>query len=216
MRANLRLALVQLLFALPGCATLPAKLPGPPRPSFPQLAALPPSSQINTICDSTTCGIEWQRAQVWVAKHSRMKIQLATDAVIESYNAETTLHGMYGFRVTREPRSNGRYRLDFLPICAGGYYDALYGVPRDSVVRGNDGHCWPSEEFVVRAFYHYLKTGDDALAGDPNVTWSNSLQYFPAPGGVTRAIEWGIADSTRKRPTMEASPWKYSGQGAPR
>ena len=32
------------------------------------------------------CKEEWERAQVWIARHSNMKIQLSTDVLIETYN----------------------------------------------------------------------------------------------------------------------------------
>lgn len=52
------------------------------------------------------CTAYWRRAQVWIAQNSRMKIQIATDAIIETYNVTNYLP-VYSYRVTRESKGGG-------------------------------------------------------------------------------------------------------------
>lgn len=55
------------------------------------------------------CKDKWIAAQIWVARNCDMKIQLATDAIIETYAS------LYDYeltaRVIKELIGNGRYRI---------------------------------------------------------------------------------------------------------
>lgn len=58
----------------------------------------------------------WERAQVWVAQNSRLKIQTATNVLIETYGAgsyDPTL----AMRVLKEPMGGGAYRIVFSGGC---------------------------------------------------------------------------------------------------
>lgn len=100
-------------------------------------------------CD-TTCSEQWQRAQLWLAKHSKWKIQTATDAIIQTFNP-TGYDPSYGFSVTKEPLGGGRYRITMELAC------------------GNPFGCSPKSEDVRAAFYYYVQTGNDLLAGIGNL-----------------------------------------------
>lgn len=107
-------------------------------------AALGPDAPSVVTCDSG-CRTQWERAQVWVAQHSKWKIQQATDVLIDTFNP---VDGGYGFRVTKTPTGQpGRYRIELLAACGSGKLEG----------------CYPTEDLVMRAFSRYIATGDDVL-----------------------------------------------------
>jgi hypothetical protein len=68
-------------------------------------------------CDGKeACDAAWEAAQVWVAQNSRLKIQTATNVLIETYGG-----GQYdptlSMRVLKEPSGNGKYRIVFSGGC---------------------------------------------------------------------------------------------------
>jgi hypothetical protein len=97
------------------------------------------------VCDSG-CASEWQRAQLWVAKHSRWKIQTATDVLLQTYNP-SGYEPTYGFTATKEPLVGGKYRISLAMDC------------------GNPLGCDSRREDIQAAFYYYVATGNDVLAG---------------------------------------------------
>jgi len=109
--------------------------------------ALAPAASVGTSveCDSG-CTVEWQRAQLWLAKHATMKVQTATDVLLQTYNPPED-HPQYGFSVTKEPIGAGRYRIATEIFCQN-----LIG-------------CSPRKEDVRNALLYYVKTGDDLIAG---------------------------------------------------
>ncbi len=62
------------------------------------------------------CDAAWEAAQVWVAQNSRLKIQTATNVLIETYGS-----GQYdptlAMRVLKEPQGSGKYRIVFSGGC---------------------------------------------------------------------------------------------------
>jgi hypothetical protein len=96
-------------------------------------------------CDSG-CKPEWERAQLWLAKHSSMKVQIATDVMLETYNS-TGYDPVYSFTVTKEPAGGGRYRIAARLTC------------------GNPLGCDPNAGDIQDAYLYYVKTGKDVLAG---------------------------------------------------
>lgn len=111
----------------------------------PPLQLGPAASAGPVVCD-TNCKVAWERAQLWIVKHSKMKVQTATDVLVQTYNPES-MKSEYGFTATREPVSNGQYRITLAAYCA----DPLIG-------------CNPRPEDVVAAFNYYVATGKDVLA----------------------------------------------------
>ena len=92
------------------------------------------------------CKLEWERAQLWLTKHSKWKIQTSSDVVIQTYNPVNS-DVSYGFTVTKEPQERGAYSLSMDLVC------------------GNPLGCDPLAADVRRAFYHYAATGEDLLTG---------------------------------------------------
>ena len=143
-----------MLVCVTGCAgwkqlnTLPA--PAPRVVSRPAAWVAPPET--TAVCEYGACKEYWERAQVWVAHHSLWTIQTATDVLIQTGSPGAGDLG-YAFTVTRDPLGEGRYRIVVDPYCAG--------------TAGSD--CTPSPRDVARAFYHYVLTGEDVLAGAPSV-----------------------------------------------
>ncbi len=64
------------------------------------------------------CSVYWRRAQVWVARNSAMKIQTATDAMIETFNPQPNTQ-QRGYRVLRMPQEDGAERIMISSGCAG-------------------------------------------------------------------------------------------------
>jgi hypothetical protein len=112
-------------------------------PSAANEAALAPARAVGPIveCDSG-CKPEWERAQVWIAKHSNMKIQTATDLMIQTYTS-VDYSTYLDFTVVKEPVGAGRYRITARTHCA-----AMFG-------------CSPSEDDTRSTLLYYIKTGTD-------------------------------------------------------
>lgn len=96
-------------------------------------------------CDAS-CTLEWQRAQLWLAKHSAWKIQSSSEVIIQTYNG-TQYSPTYAFNVTKEPTGSGTYRISMGLAC------------------GNALGCNPNALDVRTAFLYYVKTGKDVLVG---------------------------------------------------
>jgi len=62
------------------------------------------------------CAFRWRRAHFWIAENASLKIQTASDVVIETYNAPPYSAG-WAFRATREPRTATTERITLWPSC---------------------------------------------------------------------------------------------------
>jgi hypothetical protein len=121
---------VLALAFLAGCATQPAV-------TADEIA----EANVPLTCDSDAqCTLYWRRAQAWVAINSRMKIQLATDTVIETYNP-VNHDPVYAFRFVRTPQSAGPERIMVYVACGN-----MIGCPE------------PKERVVIR-LKRYVRTG---------------------------------------------------------
>ncbi len=129
------LFLISLIFF--GCASTSPRL----------AAALAPAAGIgNNVSCQEGCREEWERAQLWIAKHSMWKIQTATDVLIQTFSPmrqETS----YGFSIMKEPAGSGNYTIIMDLQC------------------GNALGCSPKPIDVRNAFYYYVKHGKDLIAG---------------------------------------------------
>lgn len=116
-----------LVIALTGCASTPDN------PAMSAEAAEP------LLCSNKPqCDAYWQRAQVWVASNSNYRIQVATDAIIETYGPYTG-KAQLAFRVTRVPNADGSARILILPAC-----DGLLG-------------CYPTRTAAVIDFKRFVR-----------------------------------------------------------
>lgn len=144
-RAVACVSLLSLSAVGSGCAS---------KTSAPMLAALAavPAVPTPSVCDATSCKEQWERAQVWVAKHSRWKIQTATEVQIATFNptGDVAERASYGMSVLKEPAEGGRSRITLSLSCGS-------TSPMIS--------CDPKPVDIQRAFYHYIQTGKDVLEG---------------------------------------------------
>lgn len=62
------------------------------------------------------CKAKWDAAQIFVVKHAEMKIQIATDVLIETYNAPGSSTAI-AIRITKEPLGGGQYQLVMSAPC---------------------------------------------------------------------------------------------------
>lgn len=95
-RMKTKLVLVAVLL-LSACAV--PRNPTPPAPSDADLI----DSKVSLRCmQKDQCDRWWRTAQVWVVKNSGYKVQFATDAILQTYNA-TSGNGDWAFQITRVP-----------------------------------------------------------------------------------------------------------------
>lgn len=91
---------------LAGCATKP-----PPSEADVAEAYAP------LVCvGAQQCTEWWRRSQVWVANNSGFKIQILSDAIIETYNPPN-YSLRWAFSVTREPIGEGKEQIKIAPNC---------------------------------------------------------------------------------------------------
>ena len=62
------------------------------------------------------CQAMWRRSQVWIAENSGWKIQIATDAIIETYNPPEGSRKRF-YRITRESVGGGREQIKIASGC---------------------------------------------------------------------------------------------------
>lgn len=109
--------------------------------------ALAPAANIgNSVTCQNSCGDEWDRSQLWLARHSKWKIQTSSNVLLQTYNP-VDYDPSYGFTVMKEPRGGGAYTIRLALIC------------------GNLLGCDPNPLQVSKAFYYYVLTGTDLLEG---------------------------------------------------
>jgi hypothetical protein len=65
---------------------------------------------IPTCSGEKDCAAKWERAQLWVAKNSDMKLQITTSVLIQTFSAPRESDSV-GFTVTKEPTGDGAYRI---------------------------------------------------------------------------------------------------------
>ena len=69
------------------------------------------------ICyDEMDCRNKWSAAQIWVARNCRMKIQIVTDTIIETYGPPEYSTKLAA-TVIKEPVGNGRYQIIISTWC---------------------------------------------------------------------------------------------------
>lgn len=101
------IALIVMYGLLSGCATY--------RPTSPAWIA----------CDGSRCDELWSRAQVWVAKHSAYRIQIANDNIIQTYGPMSG-DASPAYSITREREGAGA-KIIIHAIC----YDSGLGCMYD-------------------------------------------------------------------------------------
>jgi uncharacterized protein YceK len=120
-----------------GCAGVSKRL-------APKLEDIPDGGRV--VCESP-CAVEWQRAQAWLVKHSKWKLQIATDELLVTYDP-SMYDVSFGFTVTKRPERDGYSSIQLAAECA------------------NSWGCNPSRSDVNRLFSHYVEHGEDLLEGE--------------------------------------------------
>jgi hypothetical protein len=105
----------------------------------------------NIFC-SGSCELEMSRAEYWINKHSKLKIQRVTKNTIETYNPYQGKQ--YGFMVMKEPIGSNQYKIN---VNVSTYAPILEDIsPKDT----------------KKALIHYIKTGEDLATGFNGITSS--------------------------------------------
>jgi len=71
---------------------------------------------IPTCGSESECREKWSAAQAWVVNNSGMKIQIATDTIIETFNPVRGMTNLAA-RVVKEPLGGGKYRMVIRTWC---------------------------------------------------------------------------------------------------
>ena len=96
---TMRIALAALI-VLSACAS---RGPMPAAPTDADLI----DSKVPLRCTSKEqCDRWWRAAQVWVVKNSGYKVQVATDAILQTFNAASG-NSSWAFQITRSPHLDG-------------------------------------------------------------------------------------------------------------
>ena len=107
------------------------------------------------ICKGASCKNAWAKTQLWINKHSLMKIQIMNDYLLQTYNPTKY---QYSFNASKEPIGNNSHKIK-LEVTGGSIY-----------TQG-------STLVVEKSLYYYLKTGKDLLSPIPNgMFWSSTIQ----------------------------------------
>jgi len=111
-----RLLAFVFVVALASCAVERRNLPAPP--SDADMA----DSKVPLHCkDKEQCDRWWRTAQVWAVKNAGYKVQIATDAILQTYNP-TSERGGWAFQITRQPRLEGGEVFEIDASCGRGRY----------------------------------------------------------------------------------------------
>jgi hypothetical protein len=89
------------------------------------------------ICkDKITCGKVFALAQIYAREHSDMKIQVATDTIVDTYNP--TEDGKIGISIVKAPRSGTSELILITPTCKGenGSYETICRSKRTRIYAG--------------------------------------------------------------------------------
>lgn len=119
--------------ALSGCASgMVGQAAAPPSAADIADAAVPVRCMTAAQCDRW-----WRAAQVWLVSNSSLKLQIATDAVLQTYSP-TPQFPRWALTITRSPHLDGGELLEIRVDCLRGYA------------------CAPAYESVVADFKRYV------------------------------------------------------------
>jgi hypothetical protein len=96
------------------------------------------------VCE-TDCRVEWPRAEAWLHRHARLKVQPPSDTIVQTVGI-TRRYPLYAFVATRSTLPENRHVIRVALTCGNG----LMG-------------CKPSGDEVRRAFLHFVSPGEDLL-----------------------------------------------------
>ncbi len=102
MKSKIFLFSMIIVVLLNGCATTQGKKASAQMNEF--------KRSIPTCSGAADCQAKWEAAQFWVVKNSPMKLQTATNVIIQTYNSPKNSRKLAA-TVTKEPLGNGKYRI---------------------------------------------------------------------------------------------------------
>lgn len=100
-------------------------------------------------CKGASCKNDWVKTQLWIHKHSKTKIQIANDIIIQTHSHKDA----FSFAATKEPIGNSTYKIK-LELSGGSMYTS-----------GN------KKRQLEKTLYYYLKTGKDLLVPVPTTSF---------------------------------------------
>ncbi len=69
------------------------------------------------ICiDEKDCKVKWEAAQLWIVHNAGFKLQIATDVLLQTYNA-TGGSPSIAVQATKEPLGGGKYKIGVVISC---------------------------------------------------------------------------------------------------
>lgn len=70
-----------------------------------------------TCADKQQCDLYWQRAQGWINKNSRYRIQVVTDTVLSTFGPSGAYDPCCGYSLTRVPHADGGAGIEVDLLC---------------------------------------------------------------------------------------------------
>lgn len=110
------LGLMSVVIFLAGCAVSPEQ-----QARINQFQATIPQCRNEEVCKQM-----WEAAQVWVVRNSGFRVQVATDAIIETFSSVGNTTALAA-RVVKEPLGSGSYRIVVSVWC-----DNIFGCSPNS------------------------------------------------------------------------------------
>jgi hypothetical protein len=102
------LAVLCVVAVTAGCSTR-----GQVNPDVMQIATTP-----LTCSSKAECDVWWQRAQTWVASHSKYKVESTTDTLIQTAGPDGGKRAL-AYQITRTPNPDGTATIGFAAHCDG-------------------------------------------------------------------------------------------------
>ena len=101
--------------------------------------------QGNDVVCSNGCVLEWERANFWINKHSKLKLQNSSNNLIETYSPYKS--GQMGFEISKEPLGADKYKINTRVSKFGSMMELVTGM----ITTGD----------VKKIINHYIRTGED-------------------------------------------------------
>lgn len=86
-----------------------------------------PSARAGIACEGARCDRLWQRAQTWLATNSRYRIQIANDAIIQTYGPHAGDYDSVAYTVTKQQQPDGKTLISIYGAC----HEVVIGCPFD-------------------------------------------------------------------------------------
>lgn len=101
-----------------------------------------PSARAGIVCEGARCDRLWQRSQTWLATNSRYRIQIANDAIIQTYGPHEGVYDAVAYTLTKQQNPDGKTLI------------SIYGTCREVVI----GCTFDPTEATNRLYYELEAT----------------------------------------------------------